>query len=267
MENFNIRLETPSDDFAVENMTRDAFWNQIMNPTSKICDEHYLTHKIRRSSAYVPQLDFVAEIDGRIVGNIVYTQCQITKDNDIKHTMLTFGPLAVHPDFQNKGIGQALMKHSFEVARKLGYKAIFIFGHADYYPKVGFERAGEYGITASDGSTFDAFMVYPLLPNALKGIKGKLTIDPVFYSINEADVLEFDKQFRVKKRYIKKRISLLDGKISEGAKEAITELVFKFLDEMPFKSERELLELEGMTQKDIKIIKKIVREYGIMWGK
>ena len=63
------------------------------------------------------------------------------------------------------------MLRTFDEARKLGYRAIVIFGHPDYYPRMGFRRAAEFGITTADGSSFDAFMALPLYEGALDEIR------------------------------------------------------------------------------------------------
>ena len=59
-KNYTIRLETPADHFAVENLTREAFWN-VYRPG---CLEHYVLHCLRDDPAFVPELDFVMDADG-----------------------------------------------------------------------------------------------------------------------------------------------------------------------------------------------------------
>jgi hypothetical protein len=76
--------------------------------------------------------------------------------------------------------------HKFEIT------AILIFGQPDYYPRVGFRRAAEFGITTADGNNFDAFMVLLFYDNTLEGIKGRYFIDPVYDNLNEQDVLDFE---------------------------------------------------------------------------
>ena len=64
-----LRPETPADYREAENVTREAFWNHF----APGCNEHYLLHVMRGSPAFVPELDFVAELDGRIVGLVACT--------------------------------------------------------------------------------------------------------------------------------------------------------------------------------------------------
>lgn len=70
MENIKIRLETESDYRAVEELTRNAFWN-VYKPGA---DEHYFVHTMRNHPDFIPELAFVLEKDGEIIGNIMYTK-------------------------------------------------------------------------------------------------------------------------------------------------------------------------------------------------
>ena len=67
MDTIEIRLERPEDYRAIENLTREAFWNHHVPG----CDEHYLAHVLRGSDCFLPELDFVAECSGQIVGNFM----------------------------------------------------------------------------------------------------------------------------------------------------------------------------------------------------
>ena len=70
MNNLTIRLETEKDYRAVEELTREAFWN-VYKPGA---DEHYYVHQMRKLPDFIPELAFVLELDGKIVGNIMYTR-------------------------------------------------------------------------------------------------------------------------------------------------------------------------------------------------
>jgi len=191
-EYIHIRQERPADHYAVENITRDAFWQW---EGDKICDEHLLVYRLRSCDALVPELNLVAEQNGKIAGHIIYSVSKVVDDSGVAHEVLTFGPLTVCPEYQKKGIGQALMRYSFKVAKELGYRGIIIYGHPKYYPRVGFKSAGEYGITTPDGGNFDYFMVYPLYDGALDGIQGRHYADSVFETLTQEDAMEFDKKF------------------------------------------------------------------------
>lgn len=105
-------------------------------------------------------LVFVAEIQGKIVGHIIYSNAYIQKPNGTKVNVLNFGPLSVHPQYQKQGLGTALMKHSIEIAKSLGYGAILFFGRPEYYPRFGFVEAKEFNITDCNGYNYPAFYGY-----------------------------------------------------------------------------------------------------------
>ena len=171
-------------------MTKKAFWNKYVPG----CNEHYLVHKIRESEDYIPELSRVAEIDGEIVGTIMYSKAYVT-DGINKIEVLTFGPLCVEPSYQNKGIGGVLLETTMELARKAGYKAIIIFGEPGYYPKHGFKTCDNFNITTRDSKNFDAFMGIELVKDGLKGVQGKFYESEVFENLPNEKVDEFDKKF------------------------------------------------------------------------
>ena len=261
-----IRKERPDEHYAIEELTREVFWSMFFGEKQKICDEHLLVHRLRKSSAFVPELDLVAELDGKLAGHIIYSLSKIVDDFGKVHTMLTFGPLSVHPSYQNLGIGKALMQHSFMIAKKLGYRAVIIFGHPDYYPRIGFCRAAQFGITTSDGETFDAFMAYPLYDGALEGIRGRYYLDPVYESLNQEDALEFDKKFPKKELYIPVPIDNLLNRLKPDAKKAIQALKFCSLTAVQTKSEREISALDGIDAGAIETITTVMREHFLRWG-
>ena len=200
--NLHIRIETPDDYYAVEALTREAFWEFWETDGRVICDEHLLVHRLRFAPSFVPDLSLIAELDGKIVGHIIYSKSKVVSDFGHEHEVLTFGPLSVLPEVQKRGVGQSLMHYSFDVARRLGYRAVIIYGHPDYYPRVGFRHAAEVGITDPDGKSFDYIMALPLYDGALDGISGKHYIDPVYFALTQEDTLEFDKRFPPKAPYV-----------------------------------------------------------------
>ena len=260
----HIRQEQPTDHFAVESLTRDAFWPFRWDGL-QICDEHLLVHRLRKCDAFIPELNLIAELDGKPAGHIIYTISKVIDDADNAYNMLTFGPLSVHPDYQSRGIGQALMRHSFKIAKDLGHRAVIIFGHPNYYPRVGFYRAAEFGLTTSDGKTFDPFMAYPLYKGALDGIKGRYYLAPIYETLTQEDALEFDKKFPPKAPHTTIPMDILLGRLKPPAKEAIQTLGFTSMAMLQTKSEGELLALEGITPNTIKIIRTVMGENGLNW--
>lgn len=188
-----IRPETPQDFFASESMIRRAFYNRE-NPG---CNEHYLTHLLRESPDYLPEFSRIAEKEGKIVGAIYFSKAFIrTEKGDIP--IVTFGPLAVDPVYQGLGIGRQLFAASVSLLKKSDYPAIAIYGEPNYYPRLGFQRAAQFGITDPEGNVYDPLMVYELRDNGLKGIQGKLFESPVFEKSNDSKAVDaFDALFPV----------------------------------------------------------------------
>lgn len=251
--NIEILLEQPKDYYKVELLTREAFWG-FMRPD---CDEHYLAHKLRESPAFIPQLDFIAKIDNEIVGNIMYSKAKIIDSNNCEHEVLTFGPLSVLPKYQNSGIGSALMKRSMLEAKKMGYKAIVIFGHPDYYPRFGFCNAKVFDITTSDGDNFDSFMAIELFDGALCDVSGKFFEDAVF-DIDNKDAEQFDNNFPHKDKVEMTSIELLLDKLPKLAQKSICERKIKTLASLTRFSGRELLCWEGIDENTLLIINEIM---------
>lgn len=192
-----IRPENENDYEEVENLTREAFWD-IYQPG---CDEHLLVHKLRKVSAFIPGLDFVAVRGDKIVGHIIYSKSKIVDSEGIAHEAITFGPVSVLPSRQKKGIGSALIEHTKESAAKMGYKAIVIFGNPAYYHRFGFKSAESFGITTAEGANFEAFMAMELYPGALQGITGRFYEDPVF-QVDKEELKAFEKRFPYKKKHV-----------------------------------------------------------------
>lgn len=190
-----LRNEAESDYRAVEKLTREAFWNQYVPG----CSEHYLLHIMRNSNSFIPELDIVAEVNGEIVGNIVYTKAKIVDDNGIYHNVISFGPFAVLPTFQGKGIGSILIEHTSLKAKELGYKAILIYGDPDYYSRFGFKPAENYEIGTADNMYVAPLQALELYQGALSNISGRFIEDQV-YHIDEFKAEEFDKKFSPKEK-------------------------------------------------------------------
>lgn len=188
----NIRTETPADYETVERLTHEAFSN-LQKPGRGECDEHLLVHKMRAVPAFIPALSLVCELDGRIVGHIAYTKSKVVSKDGAEYETVTFGPVSVLPACQKRGVGAALIRHTLEKAKALGYRSVFITGHPEYYPKFGFVNAGRFGVTLPDGTNMDAFMALPLVDGALDGISGKWVYDPVF-EIDSAELAKFNEE-------------------------------------------------------------------------
>lgn len=192
----DIRLETAADYRAVEELTREAFWNHHVPG----CDEHYLAHILRDADAFIPALDFVAVVNSEIVGNIMYSKGWVEKEDGTRHDVILFGPLSVLPAMQGKGVGGALVRHSFAVAREMGYGAVFIYGDPQYYARHGFRPASDFGVLTADGKTHPALQGIELIPGAMDGIHGRFHEDPIYETIQETDAQAYDAGFPPKEK-------------------------------------------------------------------
>jgi predicted N-acetyltransferase YhbS len=193
-----LRLEEENDFEIVEEITREAFWNVHLPG----CDEHLLLHTLRKTREFIHELDFTAVYNGEIIGNIVYAKSKVI-DMDSEYTVLTFGPISVLPQYQNKGVGKALIEHTKLLAKEMGYKAIIIYGDPEYYKRFGFKPSKEYNITNRDGKYPAALMVLELYSNGLNGIKG-IFDEGKIYEINEKELEEYEKKFVKKDKLITK---------------------------------------------------------------
>lgn len=183
----HIRNEIPGDYAAVEDLTRKAFYNLYMPG----CIEHYLVHIMRTHEDFLPELAFVAELDGRIVGNIMYTRATLTDSDGVVKGALTFGPVSVLPDCQRQGYGKALMEHFFQRAAELGWDTVVIFGSPANYVSRGFRCCKRYNVCLENGKYPAAMLVKELREGALDGRKWVYRDSPVM-SASEEEALAYD---------------------------------------------------------------------------
>lgn len=192
LKNISIRLERPADYRAVEELTHAAFNTPpFVRPGREFPLEPYMVHRLREKCG-VMELNFVAEVENRIVGHIIYSNAYVLYSDGSKTDVLSFGPLSVLPELQRMGIGSALMKHSIEQAQKLGFGAIFFYGHVDYYPRFGFVKASAF----LGGHANPYCMAMELQEGYMKNIAGKF-VEPDIYNddLNYEQAKEYDKQF------------------------------------------------------------------------
>lgn len=160
-----IRNERDADREIVEEITRRAFYNLYIPG----CVEHYLVHIMREHEDFIPELDLVAELDGQVIGNIMFTKARLVDEQGWEKNILTFGPLCVAPEHQRKGVGKRLMEHAFRRAAELGSDVIVIFGSPVNYVSSGFQSCIKYNICLDDGKFPAAMLVKELKPGALDG--------------------------------------------------------------------------------------------------
>ena len=165
-----IRPETSSDYPGISEVNKLAFRQPA---------EGKLVEKLRKNPKFVSELSLVAEIEGKIVGHILFFPVKVKSvagDEEYEeyeeYETISLAPMAVHPEFQKQGIGGKLIKEGLEACRKLGYGSVIVLGHPEYYPKFGFEPASKWGIKDPFGAPGEAFMALELKEGALEGVSG-----------------------------------------------------------------------------------------------
>ena len=183
----NIRNERESDYKNVEDITRKAFCNVYVPG----CMEHYLVHIMRGHEDFIPELDFVIEVDGQIVGNIMYTKSKLTDEGGTEKEIVTFGPVSILPKYQRKGYGKMLIEHSLKRAAELGYEAVVIMGSPANYVGSGFQCCRKYNICVEKEKYPAAMLVKELKPGALDGKLWFYSDSPVM-NVDEREAQAFD---------------------------------------------------------------------------
>ena len=196
--NITIRLERKEEYREVENMVRESFWN-VYRPG---CMEHFMLHELRKDVAFVPELDFVMELDGTLIGQNMFMRAAICADDGQTVPIMTMGPICIAPAYKRQGYGKILLDYSVEKARELGCGALCLEGNIDFYGKSGFTYASRYGIRyhgVPEGEDVPFFLCRELQRGHLDGITG-VYAPPEGYFVAEEAVEAFDKQFLYKEK-------------------------------------------------------------------
>ena len=182
----------------MENLIRESFWN-VYRPG---CLEHYVIHKLRDDEAFVPELNFVMVLDGKLIGQNMFMRANIKSDDGRDIPIMTMGPICIAPELKRKGYGKILLDYSLEKAKEHGCKAVCFEGNIDFYGKSGFTYAFDFGIRyhgLPDGEDSSFFLCKELEKGYLDGITGEYTT-PQGYFVDENEVEEFDKSFPPKEK-------------------------------------------------------------------
>lgn len=193
-----IRLEKTEEHRETEALVREAFWN-VYRPG---CLEHYVLNQLRSDEAFVPELNFVMEKDGILIGQNMFMRAAIKADDGSDLPIMTMGPICISPELQGQGYGKILLDYSLEKAAELGCGALCFEGNINFYGKSGFTYASEFGIRyhgLPEGADASFFLCKELKKGYLDGISGEYT-PPKGYFVDEAEAEEFDKQFSPKEK-------------------------------------------------------------------
>ncbi len=154
---------------------------------------------MRSHPDFLPEFDFVAVLKNRIVGNIMFAKSRLLNEANITIDTISFGPVSVLPEYQKKGIGSALIKHSIEKAIAEGYKAIIIEGHPYNYCKHGFVGSKSVNVSNSEGRFPYSLLVLELEKGCLRNNEWKFHPSSV-YNLDENSTIEYDKLFSPKQK-------------------------------------------------------------------
>ena len=193
-----IRLERTEEHRETETLVREAFWN-VYRPG---CLEHYVLNQLRNDKAFVSELSFVMEKDGRLIGQNMFMRAVIKADDGRDIPIMTMGPICITPELQGEGYGKILLDYSLEKAAELGCGALCFEGNINFYGKSGFTYASEFGIRyhgLPEGADASFFLCKELKNGYLDGISGEYT-PPKGYFVDEAEAEEFNKQFPPKEK-------------------------------------------------------------------
>ncbi len=167
-----IRKENKKDYVTVYNLVKSAF--EVAEITDH--NEHNLVKKLRKSDAFIPELSLVAEVDGKIVGHIMFTKIKVAGE-----ILLALAPLAILPQYQGKGIGGMLTMEGHKIATDLGYRGVVVLGHPDYYPRFGYMTASTFGIKAPFEVPDEVLMALEMYHGSLVGFSGVVEYAKEFF--------------------------------------------------------------------------------------
>jgi putative acetyltransferase len=165
-----IRTENETDREAVYDINALAFETEAEAKLVDILREH--VH---------PILSLVAEIDGIIVGHIMFSPVSLGEHTELQ--LMGLAPMAVSPEHQRKGIGSALARAGIKECRRTGCDALVVLGHPAFYPRFGFSPSTSFGINSEYDVPEDVFMVLELVPGALSGKPGQIKFPGAFGSV------------------------------------------------------------------------------------
>jgi predicted N-acetyltransferase YhbS len=175
MSDILIRQERPHDRDSVYRLVLEAF-SQAEHTNYQ---EQELVVRLRGSDAFVPELSLVAEVEGALVGHILFTRAVI-RDEATDHATLVLAPLAVAPRLQRRGIGARLVEAGHCAARNLGFQSSVLVGHPAYYPRFGYRPAESFGVVTHLDLPSGVFMACELRLGGLAEVRGMLIYPPEF---------------------------------------------------------------------------------------
>ena len=184
MKQITIRPETHGDYKSIVSLILRSF--KKGTDYSDGTDIIALVEEIRDSEYYIPELAFVAELDGEIVGHFLFSRFPLSKTPEGGHggandtDIVMLAPVSVHADHLRQGIGSAMIKLGIEKVKEMGFKGIIVEGNYRFYNTVGFRTSSEYGIYPVSGYPMTeprCQMCMETFPGSLKDQGGYVVYD------------------------------------------------------------------------------------------
>lgn len=201
MENLIIRVEKESDFRNVENLVRESFWN-VYRPG---CTEHFVLHKMRNDSGFIPELSLIMEENGNLIGQSVFYKTSIKDEKSgIPFEILSLGPICISPDYKRKGYGKKLLDFAFDKAKKLGFGASCFEGNFDFYGKCGCKIASTKNLhyEGVEDSEAGFFLCKELEPGFLENKSGTYSTPEIYFTPEKFsdEFKQYDETFPYKEK-------------------------------------------------------------------
>lgn len=170
-----IDMASMQDLTRIKDVVRLAFENEAMSDHT----EHLLVERLMQSADFIPELSLACRVDGHIVAYVLLSKIQIVGEMG-NITSLALAPVAVLPEFCQQGMGGALIEAAHENVRKLGFGSVVVLGHADYYPRFGYQPLADFGIAMPFDAPTKNCMVKILSDGVLHGASGVVQYSAAF---------------------------------------------------------------------------------------
>lgn len=187
-----VRVESKEDYRVVEELTREAFFNVYLPG----CKEHYVLHKFRESDNFIKELSLVLELDGNIIGHVMFAKAKVKLQDGSYKDVHTFGPFSIHPNYQKHGYGEFLLNAALNKAKELGVKVLLACGSIDYYKKFGFSLASSKNVRYAFAESNDKVVPYFLIKEFDKSYLNASPCtyqDPDEYFVADKELVSFEK--------------------------------------------------------------------------
>lgn len=143
-----------------------------------------LIEEIRGSKYYIPELSFVAELDGKIVGHFLFSHFPLSKTPEGEYIesndIVMLAPVSVHADYFHKHVGVTMLTLGIRKVKEYGFKGITVEGDFHFYNRVGFKTSSEYRIYPTSGYPMEeprCMMCQETYEGSLDGIQGYVVYD------------------------------------------------------------------------------------------